>query len=198
VKNAEVRIMMISEGRKFGYARVSTSQQSLELQKKELLNSGVREDRFFSDIVSGSQFDRDGLNLLLLKVEKGDEVIVTRLDRLGRNTLEMIQLIKEFEELGVYVTFLKEGLTTKSKMANLLITILSAIAEQEKERILERTREGRLAAKEKGIVFGRKKKEMPSADEINAFLAMGNSKTKAQKHFKISKMSIYRILNNLR
>ena len=81
---------MINEGRKFGYARVSTSQQSLELQKKELLNSGVREDRFFSDIVSGSQFDRDGLNLLLLKVEKGDEVVVTRLDRLGRNTLEMI------------------------------------------------------------------------------------------------------------
>lgn len=189
---------MINEGRKFGYARVSTSQQSLELQKKELLNSGVREDRFFSDIASGSQFDRGGLNLLLLKVEKGDEVVVTRLDRLGRNTLEMIQLIKEFEKLGVYVTFLKEGLTTKSKISNLFITILSAIAEQEKERILERTREGRLAAQAKGTVFGRKRKNMPSADEINKFLAMGNTKVEAGRHFKISKMSIYRILNNIR
>ncbi|SUB33559.1 Transposon Tn1000 resolvase [[Pasteurella] mairii] len=80
-----------------------------------------------------------------IKVERGDEILVTRLDRLGRNTLEMIQLIQDFDKQGVYVTFLKEGLSTKSTVSKLIITILSAVAEQEKERILERTREGRLS-----------------------------------------------------
>ncbi len=185
-------------GRKFGYARVSTSQQSLDLQVDALRHAGVRADRIFTDKITGSEFDRNGLNLLQIKVERGDEILVTRLDRLGRNTLEMIQLIQDFDKQGVYVTFLKEGLSTKSTVSKLIITILSAVAEQEKERILERTREGRLAAKDKGIKFGRKPKIMPTKEELQAYLAQGHRQKDAQVFFNISRMSIYRILNGLR
>ncbi len=79
--------------RKFGYARVSTSQQSLVAQKEALLKEGVKSSRIFTDIGSRADLDREGLNLLRIKVEEGDLVLVTRLDRLGSDTAEMIKLI---------------------------------------------------------------------------------------------------------
>ena len=73
--------------RLFGYARVSTSQQSLEIQKQALKNAGVIESRIFFDKSTGSNVDRPGLNSLLFKVEEGDVVLITKLDRLGREIL---------------------------------------------------------------------------------------------------------------
>ena len=143
--------------RKFGYARVSTSQQSLEVQKKALLKEGVKGNRIFSDVGSRANLDREGLNLLRVKVEDGDLVLVTRLDRLGSDTVEMIKLIKEFSELGIYIRFTKEGLSTKGTMGKMVVTILSVVADAERERILERTNEGRIDAMAKGIKFGRKR-----------------------------------------
>ena len=147
--------------RQFGYARVSTSQQSLELQKKALLEAGVRKDRIFSDKASGAKADRKGLNLLKLKVEKNDIILVKKLDRLGRDTADMIQLIKEFEKMGVAIRFLDDGITTEGTMGKMVVTILSAVAQAERQRILERTNEGRLEAKNKGIKFGRKRSVPP-------------------------------------
>ena len=86
--------------RLFGYARVSTSQQSLEIQIKALQEAGVQPHRLFTDKGSGSHIDREELYLLRLKVEAGDIVLVKKLDRLGRDTVDMIQLIKEFEDAG--------------------------------------------------------------------------------------------------
>lgn len=86
--------------RLFGYARVSTSQQSLNLQIKSLQEAGVKESRIFTDKISGSQAKRSGLKLLHVKVEKGDVVLVTKLSRLGGDTAEMIQLIKHFDRSG--------------------------------------------------------------------------------------------------
>ncbi|CAG0978993.1 partial Transposon gamma-delta resolvase, partial [Anaerolineae bacterium] len=95
--------------RLFGYARVSTSHQSLELQLKSLKQHGVEKHRIFTDKQSGSDSDREGLNLLRLKVEAGDVILVTKLDRLGRDTADMIQLIKAFDALGVSIRFLDDG-----------------------------------------------------------------------------------------
>ncbi len=81
----------------FGYARVSTSQQSLDLQVRALKDAGVKANRIFTDKASGSSTDREGLDLLRMKVEDGDVVLVKKLDRLGRYTADMIQLIKEFD-----------------------------------------------------------------------------------------------------
>lgn len=144
--------------RLFGYARVSTSQQSLDIQLDALKQSGVEPGRIFSDKASGNSTKRDGLDLLRIKVEKGDVVLVTALDRLGRDTADMIQLIKEFDQIGVAIRFLNEGVSTEGAMGQMVVTILSAVAQAERRRILERTNEGRIEAKAKGVKFGRKRR----------------------------------------
>lgn len=143
--------------RLFGYARVSTSQQSLDLQVQSLKKEGVKSNRIFTDKASGSRADRKGLNLLRIKVEEGDVILVKKLDRLGRDTSDMVQLIKEFDEVGVAVRFLDDGISTEGTMGKMVVTILSAVAQAERQRILERTNEGRFEAKVKGVKFGRKR-----------------------------------------
>ena len=81
--------------RLFGYTRVSTSEQSLEIQKQKLINEGVKEFRILSDKATGNNTKREGLQKLLDRVEQGDVVLVTKLDRLGRDTADMINLINQ-------------------------------------------------------------------------------------------------------
>ena len=115
--------------RLFGYARVSTSQQSLELQIQKLKSAGVKTNRIFTDKATGSHADREGLNLLQVKVESGDVILVTKLDRLGRDTANMIQLIKEFDKMEVAVRFIDDGISTEGTMGKMVVTILSAVAQ---------------------------------------------------------------------
>lgn len=144
--------------RLFGYARVSTSQQSLDIQVRALKDAGVKANRIFTDKASGSSSDRKGLDLLRMKVEEGDVILVKKLDRLGRDTADMIQLIKEFDAQGVSIRFIDDGISTDGEMGKMVVTILSAVAQAERQRILERTNEGRQEAMAKGVVFGRKEK----------------------------------------
>ncbi|BGI52299.1 MAG: hypothetical protein HamCj_06520 [Candidatus Hamiltonella defensa (Ceratovacuna japonica)] len=96
-------------------------------------------------------------NFLRLKVEEGDVVLVKKLDRLGRDTADMIELIKEFDQAGVAIRLLDDGMSTEGAMGKMVATILSAVAQAERQRILERTNEGRTEAKAKGVQFGRKR-----------------------------------------
>ncbi len=105
--------------RLFGYARVSTSQQSLDLQVRALKDAGVKANRIFTDKASGSSTDREGLDLLRMKVEDGDVVLVKKLDRLGRYTADMIQLIKEFDAQGVAIRFIDDGISTDGEMGKM-------------------------------------------------------------------------------
>jgi DNA invertase Pin-like site-specific DNA recombinase len=82
--------------------------------------------------------------MLRLKVEEGDVILIKKLDRLGRNTADMIQLVKEFDEIGVSIRFLDDGISTEGTMGRMVVTILSAVAQAERHRILERTNEGRI------------------------------------------------------
>ena len=132
--------------RLFGYARVSTSRQALDSQVRVLQEAGVKPQRIFTDQVRGRSLERPGLNTLQLKVKKGDVILVRKLDRLGRNTADMIRLIQEFDQNDVAVRFLNDGITTEGTMGRMVVTILSAVAQAERERILERTNEGRLEA----------------------------------------------------
>lgn len=142
--------------RLFGYARVSTAQQLLESQFIALKKAGVEEHRIFSDKATGKNLHREGLDLLRVKVEPGDLILVTKLDRLGRNTLDMIELITEFDSLGVAIRFIDDGISTQGEVGKMIITILTAVAQAERARILERTNEGRAVAKSSGVRFGRK------------------------------------------
>ena len=137
--------------RLFGYARVSTSRQALDSQVRVLQAAGVKPHRIFTDQVSGRSLERPGLNTLQQKVENGDVILFRKLDRLGRNTADMIRLIQEFDQNGVAVRFLDDGITTEGTMGRMVVTILSAVAQAERERILERTNEGRLEAKANGV-----------------------------------------------
>ncbi len=129
--------------RLFGYARVLTSQQSLDIQIKALKDAGVKTNRIFTDKASGSHTDRNGLDLLRMKVEEGDVILVKKLDRLDRDTTDTIQLIKEFDSQGIAIRFIDDGLSTDGEMEKMVVTILSAVAQAERQRILERTNEGR-------------------------------------------------------
>ena len=179
--------------RLFGYARVSTSQQSLELQKQALKNAGVKESRIFFDKSTGSNIGRPGLNSLLVKVEEGDVVLITKLDRLGRDTADMINLINEFNRMQVAVRFLDDGISTEGTMGKMVITILSAVAEAERARILERTNEGRIEAKFKGIKFGRKRK-IDRNKLLYKFEHENIKGTALAKELGISRAAVYKIL----
>jgi DNA invertase Pin-like site-specific DNA recombinase len=179
--------------RLFGYARVSTSKQSLELQKQALKNAGVKESRIFFDKSTGSNVERPGLNSLLVKVEEGDTVLITKLDRLGRDTADMINLIKEFNRMRVAVRFVDDGISTEGTMGKMVITILSAVAEAERGRILERTNEGRIEAKFKGIKFGRKRK-IDRSMLLHKFEHENIKGTALAKELGISRAAMYKIL----
>ncbi len=182
----------ISAIRHFGYARVSTSQQSLQIQVSVLKEAGVKPSRIFTDKFTGSQLDRNGLNLLRVKVEEGDVILVTKLDRLARDTADMIQLIKEFDSMGVAVKFLNDGISTEGTMGKMVVTILSAVAEAERQRILERTNEGRLEAKAKGVKFGRKR----SVDRQQLFSLhkSGLGATAISRQMGIGRSTVYKLL----
>tara|TARA_Y100000588_G_C14082942_1_gene850992 strand:+ start:83 stop:643 length:561 start_codon:yes stop_codon:yes gene_type:complete len=181
--------------RVFGYARVSTSQQSLDIQIKTLKNAGVQPHRIFTDIAGGKDNNRKSLDLLKLKIEKSDLILVTKLDRLGRDTADMIQLIKEFESMGVAIRFLDDGVSTEGVMGKMVVTILSAVAQAERQRILERTNEGRLEAMKKGVKFGRKPKI--NKEDITNLKNMGLGATEISKQLKIGRSTVYKILDQI-
>lgn len=182
--------------RLFGYARVSTSQQSLDIQISALKAAGVRGDRVFSDTTSGCHVDREGLQQLRMKVESGDIILVKKLDRLGRNTADMIQLIEEFDKIGAYIRFLDDGISTEGSMGKMVVTILTAVAQAERARILERTHEGRVESKIKGVKFGRKRKI--DRDQIYQLIALGKGATYIAKEKGIARSTVYKLINEQR
>ena len=180
--------------RLFGYARVSTSQQSLDIQIRALKDAGVKANRIFTDKASGSSTDREGLDLLRMKVEEGDVILVKKLDRLGRDTADMIQLIKEFDDQGVAVRFIDDGISTDGDMGKMVVTILSAVAQAERQRILERTNEGRQEAKLKGIRFGRKRSI--NRKQVLSLRQEGLGASEISRHLNIARSTVYKIIKD--
>ena len=179
--------------RLFGYAHVSTGQQSLDIQVKALLEAGVKPSRIFTDKASGGDAERDGLGLLRVKVEEGDVVLVKKLDRLGRDTADMIALIKEFDCLGVCIRFLDDGISTEGATGKMVVTILSAVAQAERQRILERTNEGRMEAKAKGVRFGRHR--TVDRKKVLALREQGLGATDIARQMGIGRSTVYKLLN---
>ncbi|HXW52962.1 MAG TPA: recombinase family protein [Myxococcota bacterium] len=121
-----------------------------------LTNGRQNPYRSFTDKESGKHIEREGLKLLRMKVEGGDVMLVKKLDRLGRDTADMVKLIKDFDQMGVAIRFLDDGINTEGTMEKMVVTILAAVAQAERARILERTNEGRIEAKSNGVKFGPK------------------------------------------
>src|SRR6516165_9597059 len=140
-----------------GYARVSTQDQALSGQMEALKAAGAT--TIYREKVSGVRADRPQLAKLIAKIGPGDVVVVTKLDRLGRSTRELFDLIERISEAGAAFRSLGDPLwDTTSSQGKLLRTLLAAIAEFERDLIRERTGAGRERAKAQGIKFGRKPK----------------------------------------
>lgn len=178
-----------------GYARVSTNHQKLTLQISELKKSGVREDRIFTDITSGSTDKREGLQRLLGRAEKDDIIICTKMDRLGRNTADMIHIVDTCYKKGIAIRFLENGLSTEGTIGKMVIQILAAVAEAERERILERTNDGRTAAMASGVRFGRK--THPATAIAQRQIQQGLSFNEVKVKSGISRATYYRLKKKL-
>ena len=139
----------------FGYARVSTEQQNLDRQLDLLQSYGV--DLIFNEKMTGTRKDRPELTKLLDRMTAGDTVVVESLSRLGRSTKDLIELVELFETRNVHLVSLKESIDTGTPSGKLLFTLMSAIAQFERDVIADRTREGLHAARARGRTGGRPK-----------------------------------------
>lgn len=141
--------------RKIGYARVSTNEQNLDLQRTALQAAGCVEINTDQGI-SGSNFERPGLSRVIHCLERGDMLVVWRLDRLGRSLIDLIRLVTDLGARGVEFHSLSEAIDTSSPGGRLLFHLLAAMAEFERSLISERTRAGMAAARARGSRIGRR------------------------------------------
>ena len=140
-----------------GYARVSTEGQSLDAQIAAL--KAARAETIFREKISGARADRPQLTKLMASLRKGDVVVVTKLDRLGRSTRELLNLLDAIDKAGAKFRSIGDpAWNAETPTGRLLSTLLAGIAEFERELIRERTGEGRKRAMAAGVRFGRKPK----------------------------------------
>jgi DNA invertase Pin-like site-specific DNA recombinase len=141
----------------FGYARVSTNGQDLAGQDAELRAAGCA--KTFKEKASGAKTDRPELAKAISKLEPGDVLVVTRLDRLARSTRDLLNVLDEIAKRGAGFRSLKDSWAdTTSAHGRLMLTVLGGLAEFERELIRARTGEGRKRAKDRGVRFGRPRK----------------------------------------
>jgi putative DNA-invertase from lambdoid prophage Rac len=184
--------------RTFVYARVSTVGQNTENQVNEIKAAGfsVEKHRIVSETISGSSAieQRKGFLKLLDRLEAGDVLIVTKLDRLGRNAIDVQQTVAKLEAMGVHVHCLAlGGVDLTSPAGKMTMAVITAVAQFERDLLIERTHAGLDTAKSKGRKLGRKP-SLTAAEttDARARLAAGASVSACARQFKVSRMTIMR------
>jgi DNA invertase Pin-like site-specific DNA recombinase len=156
-----------------GYARVSTEDQNLDLQRDALTKAGC--ERIYDDRLSGAKAQRPGLTRALDQLRAGDTLVVWRLDRLGRSLKDLIARAEQLKEMQVGLTSLQESIDTSTSGGQLIFHMFGALAEFERNLIRERTNAGLAAARARGRLGGRPPKL--SAKQRDHAVALYNSKT---------------------
>lgn len=180
----------------YGYARVSTVRQmkngnSLEDQITKLKEAGALE--VVCDSYTGTKMERPEFSALLDRLQPGDKLIVTKLDRFARTAVEGGAIVKELHEKGVTIHILNMGIADNTPMGKLMVTMLLAFAEFERDMIVERTQSGKAIAKANGKrVDGRPKKFKPEQIEHAMQLLTDNSFTEVERMTGISKSTLIR------
>lgn len=179
---------------KIGYARVSTSDQSVYMQKQALKQAGC--EKIFSDTASGVRSDRVGLDNAMAHLRANDTLVVWKLDRLGRSLQNLIQTIKLLQEKKIGFQSLQENIDTTTSGGKLIFHIFSALAEFERDVIRERTKAGLQAARARGRLGGRPRLLTPNkiARLKKLYDARKNTVIEICKIFNISRPTFYNYL----
>lgn len=179
---------------KIGYARVSARDQNLEAQQDELTAAGCA--RVFADRASGKLERRPELDKALDYLREGDQLVITKLDRLGRSTKHLLDLAGQFRARSIDLAVLNLGIDTRTAAGNLFFTILSAFAEFERELISERTLDGLAAARARGRNGGRRAKL--TAAQVDQARKLYDTREHTVQHiadlFRVSRTTLYRHL----
>ena len=180
---------------RIGYARVSTLDQDLEGQIARLKAEGcgiVRSEK----VSGGSREGRAELATIVEFLRPGDELVVTRLDRLGRDTRDVLNLIHEAEQRGAFVTVLDPLVSTRGEMGHIVLTVLGMVAQMERRFIKERQREGIQQAKAAGVYAGGKRRL--DHQRILTMRSAGQGPAAIARALGCSRMQVYRVLGSTR
>lgn len=184
---------------KYGYMRVSTKGQakdgnSLEAQKEMLLANGVTDENIYSDAFTGTKMHRPQFDELIKKLEKGDVLIVTKLDRIARSTIEGATLVRELIDKGVTINVLNIGILDNSPTGKMMTTMFLAIAEFERDLIVSRTQEGKEIAKKQNPNYrdGRKPTDQVRINHALDLLDCGETYKQVARETGISVSTIQR------
>jgi len=176
---------------RIGYARVSTLDQDLDVQLTRLKAEGcgiIRSEK----LSGGSREGRAELATVIEFLRPGDELVVTRLDRLGRDTRDVLNLIHEAEQRGAFVTVLDPHVSTRGEMGHVVLTVLGMVAQMERRFIRERQREGIERAKAEGVYAGGKRRL--DRERIQTLHAGGSGPAAIARSVGCSRMQVYRVL----
>jgi DNA invertase Pin-like site-specific DNA recombinase len=185
-------------GQVIGYARVSTGHQSLDAQLDALQSAGVEPDRVFSDKLSGAgkRTERPGLSAMLNYIRSGDTVVVSSIDRLGRDAAEVMLTIKDLRDKEIGLRSLREGIDTSNATGRMIAGVFASLAELELELQRERRAAAKAARKARGLSIGRPK----ALDTKHAALARrmrdsGEPVPTIAATLSVSRATVYRVLN---
>lgn len=185
--------------RVFAYARVSTSEQLTSNQRGEIAGAGydIKDGRFIEEQISGSvcAFQRPGFKRLIDKLESGDTLVVTKLDRIGRDSIDVQSTVEWFSKNDIRLIVLQLGnLDLTSSSGALMVKMLAAVADFERELIVERVQAGLARAKSEGKTLGRHPKTTDAQrQQIRERLAQGDTVSAVARDFKVSRATILSI-----
>lgn len=179
---------------RIGYARVSSTGQSLEVQLDKL--NQAKCDRIYKEKQSGRTVDRSEFQSCMNYLREGDTLIITRLDRLARSVVHLAKISKRFQSEKIDLQVLDQNIDTSTSTGRLMFNMLASIAEFENDLRTERQSEGIAKAKENGVKFGRPPKVTDTKkQEIYSLRLSGTSIGQLAKQFKLGEATIYRVLN---
>ncbi len=174
-----------------GYARVSTTDQNLALQKEALEKAGC--ERIYEDTISGTRVERPGLAKALEMLRSGDTLVVWKLDRLGRSVKNLITLVGEINSNGIHFKSLTDSIDTGTPSGRFFFHVMASLAEMERELIIERTRAGLEVARALGRKGGRKRTMTDSKiDSAKKLLSSGVPPRDVAKDLGVSLATLYR------
>ncbi len=175
----------------YGYARVSTKEQNLDTQIEQLKD--FKCDLIIKEKHTGSTFQRSELDGLLRKLQKGDKLVITRVDRLGRNTKQLLDMVEDLQGKEISLFIIELGMEVTNRNGKLFLTILSALAENELELLREKQANGIAMARSRGVKLGRKGKPKGQVEHaLDLWLAGSYTVKEIESMTDVPKSVLYR------